>query len=177
MFPRALLFSVAESIEKTPFPIFGEALIIMIVYEIMREAGLRLPRPVGHAVSIIGGLVIGDAAVKAGLIGSPMIMVVAITAISSFVLPQLYESVTILRLSFIVLGGIAGLYGLAVGSMVVLMNVCAVKNNGVPYTAPIAPFSLPAMRDVATRFSWTRLAKQRFVLQKMPGAHISKEEK
>ena len=74
--------------------------MIHFIYEVMREAGLRLPRPIGHAVSIVGALVIGDAAVTAGLIGAPMVMVVALTAISSFVVPSIYEPVAILRFAF-----------------------------------------------------------------------------
>ena len=77
--------------------------MIMILYEIMREAGLRLPRAIGHAVSIIGALVIGDAVVNAGLVGAPMLVVVAVTAISSYVIYPLYESVAVLRLGFIIL--------------------------------------------------------------------------
>ena len=76
LFPNALLFNIATSEESTPFPLMFEALIIHFIYELMREAGLRLPRPIGHAVSIVGALVIGDAAVTAGLIGAPMVMVV-----------------------------------------------------------------------------------------------------
>ena len=88
----------------------------------MREAGLRLPRPVGHAVGIVGALVIGDAAVTAGLIGSPMVMVVALTAISSFVVPSLYEPMALLRFSFILIGGLTGMFGIAAGCAAILVN-------------------------------------------------------
>ncbi len=157
--PHALLFNIAAAEEATPFPLVVEALIIHLIYEIMREAGLRLPRPVGHAVSIVGALVIGDAAVTAGIIGSPMVMVVALTAISSFVVPKLYEPVMILRFVFILLGGLTGLYGISLALAVLLVNICQINNLGIPFTAPVTPLTLRAMRDVLVRAGWKRLAK------------------
>lgn len=135
-----------------------EAIIIHLIYEIMREAGLRLPRPVGHAVSIVGALVIGDAAVTAGIIGAPMVMVVALTAISSFVVPSLYEPVVVLRFAFIVLGGLTGLYGISLVMAMLLVNICQINNLGVPYTSPVTPLTPRAMRDVFVRAGWKRMA-------------------
>ena len=108
LFPTPMLYNLAVAESSQPFSLMVEALVIHFIYELMREAGLRLPKPIGHVVGIIGGLVIGDAAVKAGIISSPMIMVVALTAISSFVIPQLYEPMTILRFLFIVVGNSGG---------------------------------------------------------------------
>lgn len=175
LLPSALLFSVAASEEATPFPLFIEALIIHILYEIMREAGLRLPRPVGHAVSIVGGLVIGDASVNAGLISAPMVLLVALTAISSFVIPSLYEPVSILRFAFIICGGLMGLYGIAVLTMLVLVNICSLNNFGMPYTSPIAPFSLTSMRDTFMRLSFKKIGGKNIKLQNLTGAQIDSE--
>ncbi len=176
LFPHTLLYNVASSEQNTPFPIFAEALIIFLLYEIMREAGLRLPKTIGHAVSIVGALVIGDAAVTAGIIGSPMVMVVALTAISAFVVPSLYESVTILRFTFIFLGGIWGLLGIMLGLSVVGMNLCTKKSFGVPVTAPITPISLYQMRDVLIRASFKRLSKQSFSIQNTPGSDVNRKK-
>lgn len=172
LFPHALLYNIASSEEMTPFPIFAEALIIFFLYEIMREAGLRLPKAIGHAVSIVGALVIGDAAVTAGIIGSPMVMVVALTAISAFVVPSLYESVTVLRFAFIFIGGFWGLLGIILGLAVVGMNLCAQKSFGVPVTAPITPFNLYQTRDVLIRASFKKLASNKFSIQNMPGSDV-----
>ena len=172
LFPHALLYNVASSEQNTPFPIFAEALIIFLLYEIMREAGLRLPKAIGHAVSIVGALVIGDAAVTAGIIGSPMVMVVALTAISAFVVPSLYESITILRFAFIFIGGFWGLVGIMLGLSVVGMNLCAQKSFGIPITAPISPFNLRQMRDVLIRASFKLLGKYRFSIQNIPGSDV-----
>lgn len=173
LLPHSLLFNVAAAEETTPFPLMVEALIIHLLYEIMREAGLRLPRAVGHAVSIVGALVIGDAAVTAGLIGGPMVLVVATTAIASFVVPSLYEPVSLLRFVFIIIGGTMGLYGIALGCMLILVNICSLENFGTPYMTPISPFSLTSMRDTFVRFSFRRLQKKNVRLQDLNGVEIN----
>ena len=172
LFPHALLFNIAAAEETTPLPLVLEALAIHFVYEVMYEAGLRLPRAVGHAVSIVGGLVIGDAAVTAGLIGAPMVMVVALTAISSFVVPTLYESVSILRFAFIIIGGMSGLYGITLGLAFLSINMCKLNNFGAPYLAPLSPFSPKAMKDVLVRARLDRLSKADSNIQHYKGTDI-----
>lgn len=159
LFPYTLLFNISAAQETAPFPLVIEALIIHFIYEMMREAGLRLPRPVGHAVSIVGALVIGDAAVTSGLIGAPMVMIVAVTAISSFIVPSIYEPIAILRFGFIIVGGAMGVFGIAMGLAVVSINMCATSDYGVPYTSPIAPFGLHSMRDIFVRLNWKKMNK------------------
>lgn len=172
LLPHSLLFNIAAAEESTPFPLVFEAILIHLIYEIMREAGLRLPRPIGHAVSIVGALVIGDAAVTAGLIGSPMVMVVALTAISSFVVPSLYEPVAILKFVFIIVGGTLGLFGIFWGIALVLVNLCAVNPFGVPSTAPTTPFSIYGMRDIVLRMGWKTLGKENMNIQDLPGSEL-----
>lgn len=172
LLPHALLFNIASAVEATPFPLMLEALIIHFIYEIMREAGLRLPRPVGHAVSIVGALVIGDAAVTAGIIGSPMVMIVALTAISSFVVPSLYEPVAALRFIFILLGGTTGLYGMALFMAALLVNICRTNSLGVPYTSPVSPLTPSAMRDVFIRAGWKQLGRRIMHIQDMHGSDL-----
>ncbi|MDD2955921.1 MAG: spore germination protein [Oscillospiraceae bacterium] len=172
LFPESLLLNIAAAEESTPFPLMLEALIIHFIYELMREAGLRLPRPVGHAVSIVGALVIGDAAVTAGIIGSPMVMVVALTAISSFVVPSLYEPVTVLRFGFIIVGGWTGLYGITLGMALVLVNLCGINVYGIPASSPESPFQLFPMRDVLIRQGWRKLGREKLKIQKLPGSEL-----
>ncbi len=172
LFPHALLYNIAAAEETTPFSLLTESLIIFFLYEVMREAGLRLPRAVGHAVSIVGALVIGDAAVTAGIIGSPMVMIVALTAISAFVVPALYEPQTILRFVFILLGGIWGLYGVMLGVAVVGINLCGKKSFGVPITAPITPVSIKDLRDTFVRASLKKLTKREMLVQNLKGSDL-----
>lgn len=169
LLPHSLLFNISAAEELTPFPLMIEALIIHFLYEIMREAGLRLPRPIGHAVSIVGALVIGDAAVTAGLIGAPMVLVVALTAISSFVVPSLYEPVAILRFVLIVVGGTTGLYGLVLSGLMILISICSLENFGIPYMSPIAPFSLSGMRDTFVRLPFKIMNKKSIKIENLNG--------
>ena len=176
LLPRNLLLKLAQSESVTPLPLMFEALLIFFIYEIMREAGLRMPKSVGHAVSIVGALVIGDAAVTAGLIGAPMVLLVAMTAISSFVVPSLYEPITLLRFGFILIGGVAGLFGIVLALCAVLANLCAVNPFGIPATSPAAPFSLYAMRDVLFRVGWKTLSQEDLRVQGLTGSDLKGED-
>ena len=170
LLPQELLYNIMASMQTTPYSMMTEALLIHLFYEIMREAGLRLPRPVGHAVSIAGGLVVGDVAVKAGLIGTPLVMVVALTAISAFVVPTLYEPVTVLRFLFILAGGLWGLPGISLGTAAVLCNLCALTVAQVPVTSPAAPLRLYSLRDLVYRQSWLKLGRRVMEVQQTPGS-------
>ncbi len=155
--PSDIMYGISAATGKTPFPIMIEALTIHFIYEIVREAGLRMPRSVGHAVSIVGALVIGDAAVTAGLIAAPMLIVVALTAISSSVISKLHEPVAILRFGFIIIGGFTGLYGIMLGIGIMITDICSVSPYGIPFSAPVSPFVRRAQRDAFIRRSWTRI--------------------
>ncbi len=174
--PSSLLYNIAANQSIMPFSIVMEAIIINFIYEIMREAGIRMPQSVGHAVSIVGSLVVGQAAVSAGLISAPMIMMVALTAISSYVLPSIYEACSFLRLLFILAGGFFGLLGITVGAVFVLVNITSLDSFGAPYLTTISPFSLKAMRDVVYRASWKKLQKRTAKIQNLDGVHITGQE-
>lgn len=160
IFPEDMLYQILSAELKTPLPIMIEALTIHVIFEVMREAGLRMPKTVGQAVSIVGAIVIGDAAVTAGLIATPMLIVVALTAITSFVVPSIYEPVAILRFAFIIIGGTLGMYGIFLALSVLLVSVCALNPYGVPYTAPLLPLTLAGMRDFVFRSKWQKLGKR-----------------
>ena len=170
MIPTTLLYIIATSEEATPFPLVVEAIIIHILYEIMREAGLRLPKTIGHAVSIIGAIVIGEAMVSAGIIGEPMLVVVALTAISSYVVYPLYESVAIIRIIFIILVGFTGIYGLMLGIGVLFVNICAINPYGVPYSAPLSPLTVSSLGDTLFRQGWKKLLRRRVRVYDLKGA-------
>ncbi len=169
IFPTAIFYKVVDAKTTTPFSLLWEALIIYVIYEIMREAGLRLPKAVGHAVSIVGALVIGDAAVSAGLIGAPMIIIVAITALASYVIPKLYYASAVLRIIFIFVGGFAGVFGVIIGLWTVIITICSHNSYGIPYSAPIAPFDKNSMRDTFIRMSWRKLARKNIKIQNLIG--------
>ena len=172
--PQPLLLKIAESESETPFPIFMEAIVLHFLYEIMREAVLRVPRPLTHAVSIVGALVIGDAAVSSGLVGAPTLMVIALTAIASYVTPSLYEVTAILRLVFIILGATIGVWGMMLGFGWILVNICVESVYKVPFSSPVSPLSWKGMRrDVLTRIGWQRMAQGSSKVQDMPGSDVT----
>ena len=167
MIPETMIFGITSQESKTPLPIVAEALLIHLIYEIVREAGLRIPKAVGHAVSIVGALVIGESAVSAGIIAAPMLIVVGLTAVSSFVVSTLYEPVAVLRFSFIIIGGIGGLYGIIFGFAGVLINMASLSPYGIPFTSPISPTKIGAWRDLIHRENWINLGKRRMEIQKL----------
>ena len=176
LFPEPLLLNLATSVQETPYPLLAECLIIHIFYETMREAGLRIPNNIGHAVSIVGGLVIGEIVVSAGLIGAPMVLIVAVSGITAFVVPDIYDSVAVLRFAYIIAGGIWGLFGLTILSALVVIILCSQENYGIPQTAPLSPFSPKAMRDFIFRRSWRKLATADYRVQDLAGVNVKETE-
>lgn len=167
--PPALLVSIAAAHEGTPFPAVVEALLMNIIYEILREAGVRLPRPIGQAVSIVGALVIGDAAVSAGLVGAPMVVVVALTAISAFVVPSLIDISTLIRFVLIILASFSGLYGMVIGFIFFLTHQISLRSFGAPYMSPLAPSTLSDLKDVVIRPPlWAMRTRPRVIGEKNP---------
>lgn len=172
LIPTSLMYTIASAEATTPFSLMQEALMVLVLYEIMREAGIRLPKMIGHAVSIIGALVIGDAVVNAGLVGTPMLVIIAVTAIASYVIYPLYESVSVLRIMFILLGGFTGIYGIVLGMCVLCVNIAAINPYGVPFSAPISPLNIKSIGDIFYRESWKKLAKRKVRVQNLRGADI-----
>lgn len=139
MIPNTLLISIAAAREGVPFPTVIETFIMEIMFEGLREAGLRLPRAVGSAVSIVGALVIGESAVQAGFISAPIVIIVASTGIASFAIPRYNLSLPFRLLRFLLLGlaGSLGFYGIAAGTTAILIHLCILESFGVPYLAPL----------------------------------------
>lgn len=175
LLPDILLMKIAAAVGQTPLPITLEVILLYFMYELLREAGMRVPKPLSSSISIVGGLVIGETAVTAGLVSAPSLVVIALTVITGYVIPKLYEQMAVLRLAFIVVGGIWGVWGILVGMTFILFNLCGKTSFKVPFMAPVAPFRLSAMRDVLTRIGWKKLSQHTTKVQSMPGA--GKEEK
>lgn len=177
LLPESLLYDIAVSEARTPFSLAMEAFIIHIIYEILHQAGLRLPKPVGNTISVVGALVIGESAVTAGIISAPMVMVVAFTAISAFLVPTLYDASAVLRLMFILIGGFTGIFGVLIFLTVILINICSIDPYGIPYTSPFAPFDIKAMRDGVLRVGWKKLNNRVFKVQDAYGSEETEKVK
>lgn len=159
MIPTALLISMAASREQVPFPAIVEVFIMEITFEALREAGLRLPKQVGSAVSIVGALVIGEAAVSAGIVSAPMVIVVAITGIASFTVPRYSAAIAIrmIRFPLVLLAGTLGLLGVMLGLIMIIVHMSTLRSFGVPYLSPMAPMKLSEMKDTMMRAPWWKL--------------------
>ncbi|MGM0878959.1 MAG: spore germination protein [Bacillota bacterium] len=153
MMPTSLLLSFAASREPSPFPTVVEALMMEIVFEALREAGIRLPKNVGSAVSIVGALVIGEAAVTAGIISAPVVIIVASTGIASFAIPRYNLGIAyrLLRFPLLVFAGIFGLYGIVMGFLAILFHLVSLRSFGVPYLSPLAPLNVKEIKDTLWR--------------------------
>jgi len=151
MVPALLLTSMAAAEEKVPFPTFIEAMLMAVVFEILREAGVRMPRPVGAAISIVGALVIGEAAVQAGFVSAPMVIVIALTGICGFVVSALNDANILSRFLIMLLAGALGLYGILMGFLMILGHMCSLRSFGTPYLTPQAPIVWSEWKDSIIR--------------------------
>ena len=149
-----LLFFVYSSQKATPLPLFAEAAVIIILLEIIKEAGLRLPVPIGSSVSIVAALIIGDAAVNAGLIGSAMLIVCALSTIASFIVPSFYEAIIMLRLIFVFMAGVFSIPGLAFATLYLFINIIIVNSAGFEYANIFYKNKKYILKDGITKASW-----------------------
>ncbi|MBD2860507.1 spore germination protein [Paenibacillus oceani] len=162
MLPTTLLLSVAAAREAIPFPAVVEALIMELSFEALREAGVRLPKAVGQAVSILGALVVGQAAVEAGIVSAPLVIVVSITGIASFAIPKFNAaiSVRLLRFPLMLLAAVFGLYGIVIGGMIIIGHLARLRSFGVPYLAPVSPLTFSDMKDTFIRVPWWMMKRR-----------------
>lgn len=153
MLPTVLVINIAVSREMVPFPALIEALIMEVIFEVLREAGIRLPVQVGSAVGIVGALIIGEAAVQAGIVSPPMVIAVALTGISSFALPRYNAAAAIrlIRFPIIFLAGTLGLLGIMLGVIVIVIHLSGLRSFGTPYLSPLAPTVKRDLKDVLMR--------------------------
>ncbi|MBS4216256.1 MULTISPECIES: spore germination protein [Neobacillus] len=152
--PKEILVLVKSSVENIPFPPLIEAMVMAFTIELIREAGIRLPTPIGQTIGIVGGLIIGDAIVSAGLVSNIMVIVIALTAISSFTVASYEMSNTVRILTFPIMLSAAtfGFAGIIFSLMFIVGHLCKLESLGTPYFTPIAPFNLQGMKDAIIRF-------------------------
>lgn len=160
-----LLMILVEAEKEAPLSILTEAVFVLLMYEIIREAGVRLPKPTGGAVSIISGLIIGDAAVKSGLVSTPLLTITALAVLGGLTVPDAAPQITVLRFVFLLAGGAFGLPGISLLACAVLANVCASENYGFPYTAPFSPFRLSGMGDTVIREGMEKMQNRGFTVE------------
>jgi spore germination protein len=162
MIPTALAISIAGGREGIPFPAFIEAFLMEASFELMREAGVRLPTILAQAVGVVGGVVIGQAAVAAGVVSPAMVVVVALTGIANFSVPSFDVALSfrILRFGLMMLSAALGLYGIILGLLFILSHLCILKSFGTPYMAPWIPMTLRDLKDTILRAPWISMRRR-----------------
>lgn len=159
MIPTELLASISGAREGVPLPLSIETVVMLVVFEIMREAGVRMPRAVGQAVSIVGALILGEASVQAGFVGAPTVIVVATVGIATFAITPFTDASTILRFALIIPATFIGLYGVLLGQLILIIHLASLKSFRVPYLAPIAPTIFREWKEVFVRVPFAFLGK------------------
>ncbi|MBA4602392.1 spore germination protein [Thermoactinomyces mirandus] len=162
MIPFQLALAMAAGRATVPFSSIIEALIMEFSVEILREASIRLPGPIGPTIGIVGALVIGDAAVSAGLVSPAFVIVVALTTISSYANPNYNAaiSVRLIRFPLMILASMFGLIGVMCGLMLLLLHLVQLRSFGVSYMSPFSPLNLQGLKDSLVRIPWPWMKKR-----------------
>ena len=152
MVPTEFLITMSASREGVPFPAIFEMLLMLALFEFLKESGLRLPRQVGTAISIVGALIIGETAVSAGLVSTPVVIIVAATALCGFIIPAFNDVTSFYRFIMLILSALFGIFGLALGLIFMVFHLVSLESFTLPYTLPVSPFVKEGMKDFLIRF-------------------------
>ncbi|MCR2804471.1 spore germination protein [Paenibacillus soyae] len=165
--PFPLLATIGLSRMGLPFPGPLEAFLMVIMFEIFREAGERLPKAVGSTVAVVGGIVVGEAAIRAGLTSTTMIVVAAMTGVANFTVVNqtLVFAVSISRLFIMICSSFLGMYGFMLGLIGTLLYLATLKSYGLPYLAPLSPVTWQDLKFVLARIPWIKKNKRPKMLQ------------
>lgn len=164
--PRELLRSIAISRSAVPFPAVVEMFILLILFDLLREAGVRLPKAIGVTVSTVGAIVLGQSIVSANIVSTEMIIIVAICEIASFLTPKLESQAEILRLLFLTLSATLGIYGYTIGVIAFCAYISSLSSFGVPFTSYVIPKSKGGAKDTYIRSSWRNMRTRPYAIQK-----------
>ena len=155
--PLRFMMTVITALNGIPFRATTEMLFVILLFEIIRETGIRMPKAVGMAMSIVGALVLGETAVRAGIVSSPAVMIVALSSLALYTAPDEVASTTLLRVIFTIIGGLGGIYLLLIGIVYLAQYMVGINGMGAPYLAPFAPFIKHDMHDAVIRDNFLNL--------------------
>jgi spore germination protein KA len=149
--PFKLLVTLAASRQTVPLSPLIEMLVLTLLFEVIKESGLRISRSIGQAVSIVGGLIVGEAAVQAGIFSAPAVVIIGATSLSAFIISKLDATVIIMRVSLMIAANILGILGIVLLTIGFFIYMCSIKSFGVPYLSPITPLDGQDMKDTFIR--------------------------
>lgn len=166
LLPFVLVIPLAEARKEIPFPPVVEAFLLEIMIEFLREMGIRLPQPIGNSLGVVGGIVLGDAAICANLVTPTMVIVVGATAVISFVLPNynMVSTLRLLRFSVMIMSGLFGVFGITTSMIFILVHLIWLESFGIPYLSPFAPVINKDIKDTFYRaFLWNMKNRPKFL--------------
>lgn len=172
LLPTSLLLTIQQTREGVPFPVVAEVILMEAAFEILREAGIRLPRVIGPAISIVGALILGEASIRAGIVSPGVVIIVAFTAIASFSTPTFSQAIAarILRFGIIFLGAFIGLLGIQFAFLVLIIHLVSLRSFGYPLMAPLGPLIWRDLKDALFRsFWWKQVYRPRLLGFHEPG--------
>ena len=162
LIPGNLINPIAQARVKVPFTPFAEAILMELTLELLREASIRLPGPIGQTIGVVGGIIIGNAAIQAGLASPLMVIVVALTAISTFIIHNynLGLAVRFIRFPIAIISALFGGYGMILAWMVLTIHLVTLESFGIPYFAPFSPLQLSDLKDTIIRLPLSYMIKR-----------------
>ncbi len=160
LLPTSFAISVMQLRGGVPFTPVSECIIMILVFEILKEAGIRMSQNLGHALSIVGGLVVGQAAVEARIISSPILITVALSGIAGLMLPRLKTAVFYLRIAFVLLSAFLGLYGYIMGAVFLGIHILSIHSYSTDYTLSLKRASFQSLKDTIFRASWKNMKER-----------------
>lgn len=163
LLPTRLLLAIAAAQKGVPLPPFWEVLLLLLIFETLKEAGTRTPSVMGSTMSIVGGLVLGQAAVSARFLSAPSVIIVAIAAVTGLTVPKLQSTAMVLRFSLLAAGALGGIYGIVLGLALVLAHLCTLRSFDTPYLLNLIPRVSARTDDAWLRTSWREMPRRRFL--------------
>ncbi len=160
LLPTSLAIAISELRGGVPFSPLTECIILIFIFEVLRETGIRMPQSLGHALSIVGGLVVGQAAVDSRIISAPILIVIALSGISGLMVPRLKGAVFYLRIALVFLGSFLGLYGYIGGISIIIMHILSLKSFGFDYTASLRKSTFQSLKDTLFRAPWYKMFRR-----------------
>ena len=158
--PLKFLVTIVNTTQNLPLNPFLEIFFIIVLFDILFEASVRMPKYLGMAISIVGALILGDTAVKAGLVSPPGVMIVALSAITVYIIPNQSSQISLLRIVFAIIGGTLGFHGIMLGMLFLIAYLCNFDSFNTPYLAPYSPYIKDDMKDFILKDSLTTMTKR-----------------
>ncbi len=165
MIPKNLLISIVNSRNAVPFPAVVEMIILLILFDLIREAGVRLPKPIGGTISTVGAIVLGQSIVTARIVSAEMIIIVAICGITSFLTPKLDQEIIILRIVFLILSATLGIYGFSLAALIALVHISSLNSFGAEYAGYLTSTAPQQAKDIYVRSPWWDMIKRPGMIQ------------